>query len=218
MFTGLVERLGKTHRIVHKGGEAVLVLAAEFPESVIIGESIAVNGVCLTVTGSSSGVHEFDVSEETLKRSNLGFLKPGDSVNLERALRLNDRLGGHLVTGHIDAVGRILIKKRSLSSVIMRVGVPSEVSRYLVPKGSVGVDGISLTVNRTGEDFFEVNLIPHTVELTTLKIRDEGDSVNIETDLIGKYVERMLQPHSAGGDGESRKGLTLDALSRHGFL
>ena len=162
--------------------------------------------------------YEFDVSEETIARSNLGTLKQGDPVNLERALRLSDRLGGHLVSGHIDAVGTVLIKRPRLGSLQFRVAIPESLSRYLVPKGSVAVDGVSLTVNECGSNFFEVNLIPHTVEMTTLQVRKEGDPVNIETDLVGKYVERILR--SGREDEQKRKdgGISLESLAKSGFL
>ena len=218
MFTGLVECMGRVNRLVRKGGDARLIFEAPEFEDVILGESISINGVCLTVASMNGRQYEFDVSEETIGRSNLGVLKQGDLVNLERALRLSDRLGGHLVSGHIDAVGTILIKRPRLGSLQLRVAVPEALSRYLVPKGSVAVDGISLTVNECGSNFFEVNLIPHTVEMTTLQFKKEGDKVNIETDLIGKYVERML--HAGRGHEQERKdaGLSLESLARSGFL
>jgi len=217
MFTGLVECMGRVNRLLHKSGDARLVVEAPAFVDVILGESISINGVCLTAASMKGDQFEFDVSEETLSRSNLGALKQGDPVNLERALRLSDRLGGHLVSGHIDAVGAILIKRPRLGSIQLRVTIPESLSRYVAPKGSVAVDGISLTVNESGSNFFEINLIPHTVGTTTLQFRKEGDKVNIETDLIGKYVERML---AGRGHGEERKeeGVSLESLARSGFL
>ncbi|MBI4774321.1 MAG: riboflavin synthase [Deltaproteobacteria bacterium] len=217
MFTGLVECMGRVNRLLLKGGDARLVLDAPGFTDVRLGESISINGVCLTVASLKGDRYDFDVSEETISRSNLGVLKQGDLVNLERALRLSDRLGGHLVSGHIDAVGAILIKRPRLASIRLRVSIPESLSRYVAPKGSVAVDGISLTVNECESNFFEVNLIPHTVEMTTLQFRKEGDKVNIETDLIGKYVERML---AGRGHEQERKneGVSLESLARSGFL
>jgi len=161
---------------------------------------------------------QFDISGETLSSTNLGLLKHGDPINLERALRLSDRLGGHLVTGHVDGVGRLVRKDSAGNSTILAVQAPGNLIQYIVEKGSVALDGISLTVNRCHTSTFEVNIIPHTLEQTTLNSRKVGDAINIETDLIGKYVARFM---TAGGDmqtGEKKEELSLSFLAKHGYL
>ena len=196
MFTGIVEELGQVRR--RQGGRF------EFAGAVVtsdahIGDSIAVNGCCLTVVDRGPDWFAADAVEETLARTNLGELAPGDPVNLERPLRLADRLGGHLVQGHVDAVGEIVT-----SAPDLRVRAPSEILRYVVAKGSITVDGCSLTVVTPLEDGFTVAVIPHTAEVTTLGRKGSGDLVNLEVDLVAKYVERLLAPatsqvsHAAG--------------------
>lgn len=218
MFTGLVQGMGRVARMVRKGAEARLDIEAPVLTAVQVGESISVSGVCLTVTQAEAHRFRFDVSEETLSRSTLGRLAVGDAVNLERALQLSDRLGGHLVTGHIDAKGTLLVKRPSLSSVKMKVEIPEAFSKYVVAKGSIAVDGISLTVNACGPGFFEVNIVPHTWNATTLQFRSEGDPLNIETDLIGKYVERLLHAFQAERQDQKPAGVSLETLARHGFV
>ncbi len=215
MFTGIVQDLGNVAGISRKGGITELTVSTSMGIEPAIGDSIAVNGVCLTVTSFSrktEGTVEmsFDISDETLKRTNLGELRRGSVVNLEPALRLSDRLGGHLVSGHIDGVGQIYRKQKAGDSTEVVVKVPQELMRYIVVKGSVAVDGISLTVVDTGEDFFSVVIIPHTEEVTTIGVKGPGDTVNVETDIIGKYVEKMM-----GGSGE--EGL-VKKLKDGGFM
>lgn len=218
MFTGLVEGAGLVAGITPKGPDALLLIQPPWPlAEAVIGESVAVNGACLTVTGLSGRGFSLDVSGETLGRTNLGNLAPGDRVNLERAMQLGDRLGGHLVSGHVDCVGRIASIKRHGSSSILKVVVPPEHLQYLVEKGSVCLDGISLTVNRVANDGFELNIIPHTMQATTLALAKEGDSVNIETDLIGKYVARLLNRQSDSQGPKDDKGLSMEDLVRAGF-
>lgn len=180
------------------------------------GESIAVNGVCLTAKHFSGRGFQVDVSPESLSRTNLGTLAPGSSVNLERALRLGDRLGGHMVSGHVDAVSRVLERRVQGKFVLFTFMVPEGLDRYIIEKGSIAIDGISLTVNRCDRNSFGVSIIPHTLEVTTLGLMKAGDRVNIEVDLIGKYVEKMLAarsgPHTANG------GINPAFLARHGFL
>ncbi len=216
MFTGLVEGLGTVKRIQPRGPDALLAITPPWPATdTVLGESIAVNGACLTVTGISGGRFTVDVSAETLERTTLGGLRPGAEVNLERALKLGQRLGGHLVTGHVDCVGRIQRLQRLGSSTRLYVTIPEEHLGLVVAKGSVALDGISLTVNRVDPGGFELNIIPHTMNATTLKLAKEGVSVNIETDLIGKYVARLMNRDQAdpGGSG----GLTSEDLARMGF-
>jgi len=216
MFTGLVEGLGRVGRIQPRGPDALLAIAPPWPvEETVLGESIAVNGACLTVTGISGGRFTVDVSAETLERTTLGGLRPGAEVNLERALRLGQRLGGHLVTGHVDCLGRIERMQRLGSSTRLYLTIPPEHLALVVEKGSVAVDGISLTVNRVDRAGFELNIIPHTLEATTLKLAKEGVSVNIETDLIGKYVARLMNRDQA--DPGPSGGLTSEDLARMGF-
>lgn len=163
-----------------------------------VGESIMVNGVCLTAIDPVGGAFAVDVSPETLRATDLGRLKKDDRVNLERAMRPDDRLGGHLVTGHVDAVGILRRREAAGNAWVLTVEAPPHVMRYCVPKGSIAVDGISLTVNEVGEKEFSVSIIPHTAEVTTIGSKRPGDEVNLEADLVGKYVERLLEGKAAG--------------------
>lgn len=179
-------------------------IKSDFPlENVRIGDSIAVCGACLTVVAIQDRLFRVDVAPETLSKSSMGQLKVGDRVNLERALRLGDRLDGHLVTGHIDGMGKITGKRPAGNAILFSFAVGQNLSRHIVKKGSVAVEGISLTVNTCDEKGFEVSIIPHTAAITTLGLKKVGDEVNIETDLIGKYVERFT--HKAIGTGSSEK-------------
>lgn len=213
MFTGIIEGKGKILRVEYRG-EAKR-LAIELPPHLTeaqLGDSISINGVCLTIVEKGGQISKFDLSEETIKRSVLGDLKEGDPVNLERALRLNDRLGGHFVTGHIDGIGVITEKKREREFVNLRVRVPDNVSKYVVPKGSIAIDGISLTVNECRGNEILLTLIPYTLEKTTLMDKRNGDRVNLEADILGKYVEKLLK-------WEGRpEGLNLSFLKEHGIL
>lgn len=214
MFTGLIEDLGTLHEVQRGAAGGRLTVATSLPlAEVKIGDSIAVNGACLTVTACGSGRFTADVSVETLECTTLGTLQRGAAVNLERALRLSDRLGGHLVSGHVDGVATV--SERVQQGNAWRVGcrVAPALARLLVAKGSVAIDGISLTVNAVADDGFSVMIIPHTLERTTLAAGRVGDRVNIETDLIGKYVARLL---AVGG--EQGRGVTLDLLAKSGFL
>jgi riboflavin synthase len=196
MFTGIVAELGEVARIEH-GGDAARLTIRGSTDDVSPGESIAVNGVCLTVTGVIDGTFTADVMGETLGRSGLGALTPGTPVNLERSVRLADRLGGHLVQGHVDATGTIISRSPAAHWDRVRISLPDAISRYVVHKGSIAVDGVSLTVSAlsppyTDESWFEVSLIPETLKRTTLGTREPGDTVNLEVDVIAKYVERLL--------------------------
>jgi riboflavin synthase len=191
MFTGIVAELGEVAGIQHRGDAAQLTIRAD-TEGVTAGESIAVNGVCLTVTGVIDGTFTADVMGETLDRTGLGALTPGGPVNLERSVRLADRMGGHLVQGHVDATGTIISRSPAERWDQVRITLPATISRYVVHKGSIAVDGTSLTVSALGPEWFEVCLIPETLKRTTLGTRQPGDTVNLEVDVIAKYVERLL--------------------------
>jgi riboflavin synthase len=212
-----VEELGKV-KAVARGAKSVrlTVTARAIMGDVKLGDSIAVNGTCLTVVEYGDNWFTADVMPETVERTALAGLKNGDTVNLERTLRVGDRLGGHIVSGHIDGVGTIKAKEENDNAVVVRIAAPAAVMRYIVAKGSVAVDGISLTVVAAGPDWFTVSLIPHTAAVTTLGIKGVGAPVNLEADVIGKYVEKLLglaPPGSAGGKG----GLSAEFLADHGF-
>jgi riboflavin synthase len=195
MFTGIVAELGEVAAIEDRGDAARLTIRGS-TAGVSPGESIAVNGVCLTVTGIMDGTFTADVMGETLNRSSLGALTPGAPVNLEQAVRLADRLGGHLMQGHVDATGTILSRSPAAHWDQVRISLPEAISRYVVHKGSIAVDGVSLTVSALGDSadgsWFEVSLIPETLKRTTLGFRPPGEVVNLEVDVIAKYVERLL--------------------------
>lgn len=215
MFSGIIEAVG-TIRALRKdaGGARIAVAAADVLDGAKMGDSIALNGVCVTVVGFDDKAFEADLSIETLRRTNLGELAVGDGCNLERAMALGERLGGHLVSGHVDGVGRIRSRKSEGDSIWLTIEAPVEVMRYVVYKGSVAVDGISLTVAARGEETFSVSIIPHTSEQTTLTRKKDGARVNLEADLIGKYVEKLLAPHAAAG---LREGLTVEKLKEQGY-
>ncbi|MFV2114917.1 riboflavin synthase [Micromonospora sp. LOL_025] len=194
MFTGIVEELGEVVRITETAGDSALV-AVRGPlvtSDARHGDSIAVNGVCLTVVDVENGTFTADVMGATLRRSALGALRAGDPVNLERAAALNSRLGGHLVQGHVDGVGEVVAREPAAQWETVRFRLPTALARYVVEKGSITVDGVSLTVADVGADWFSVGLIPTTLKLTTLGARRVGDPVNLEVDVLAKYVERLL--------------------------
>ena len=200
MFTGIVEELGEVVRTTETGGDSAL-LAIRGPlvtSDARHGDSIAVNGVCLTVVDVDGGVFTADVMGETLRRSALGVLRPGDPVNLERAAALGSRLGGHLVQGHVDGVGEVLSREPAPQWETVRFRLPAALSRYVVEKGSITIDGVSLTVAAVGDDWFAVGLIPTTLKLTTLGAKGVGEPVNLEVDVLAKYVERLLGDRVAG--------------------
>lgn len=204
MFTGIIEDVGKVYRWQKAKGSCSLALATHLPlDEMGLGSSIAVNGTCLTIVDKTEQRFTVDVSPETLERTGLRKLRRGDPVNLERPLRLSDRLGGHLVTGHVDGVGTTREIKRLGKFIFFSFEVPQSIAALLVPKGSVAVDGISLTVNDCGKKRFSVAIIPYTLRHTNLLGRRVGDKVNIETDIIGKYVERLLENGRLGRDASA---------------
>ncbi len=216
MFTGLIQSIGKVYSLKRQGDAAQLqILSSLVDDDLQLGESIAVNGACLTVTAWDSSSFTVDVSPETLQCTTLGKLRANQPVNLERALRLSDRLGGHLVSGHIDCVATVKRRYQDHNAVRIEFSVPAEVMRYLVAKGSVAIDGISLTVNAVAADKFSVAVIPHSLEMTTLNGCREGSQVNIGTDPVGRYVERLLPGRSDSPDGSK---LSLDFLAKNGFM
>ncbi|MBI1922393.1 MAG: riboflavin synthase [Geobacter sp.] len=213
MFTGLIEQIGRVRLLERTGEAARLTVDAGFPAGeVAIGDSVAINGVCLTVTRIEGDRLTFDVSPETIDRTAFRHLRPGVPVNLERALRLSDRLGGHIVSGHVDCIAAIIRRRDVSGNTVISFRMPVEFARYVVGKGSVAIDGISLTVNDVTSDGFSVNIIPHTAASTTLQYLKVGDEVNIETDILGKYVERLFS-HGAG----KKATLTMGKLIESGF-
>jgi riboflavin synthase len=199
IFTGIIEEIGQVKQI--KRGQqsfSLSIKAAKVLEEVKLGDSIAVNGVCLTVTGYSGASFEADVMPETYQRTTLKTLKSGSPVNLERALRLSDRLGGHLVQGHVDGIGTIINKSVEDIAILYGIEAPAEILKYVVKKGSIAVDGVSLTVVEVDNNRFSVSLIPHTAKLTILGWKREGDPVNLETDIIGRYVEKLWLRETSG--------------------
>ena len=212
MFTGIVEEIGTVKKIA-RGQKAYLEIQADKIFSDIhIGDSIAVNGVCLTVTGFSGKIFTADVMNETFSRSSLGSLKTGSHVNLERAMSANGRFGGHIVSGHIDGTGKITNIKKDGNAVWYKISADENIIKYTVEKGSIAIDGISLTVARVERDNFSVSIIPHTSEETILSEKKTGDTVNLENDIIGKYVERFLNFDKTG-----KSNITMDFLSKYGF-
>lgn len=215
MFTGIIEELG-TLQLVERGNQSAVlhIQCQKVLEGTKIGDSIAVNGVCLTVTSLSSEGYTADVMAETLNRSALGSLRRGSKVNLERAMAADGRFGGHIVAGHVDGIGTIEKISRDETAVWYQVAATPEILRYIVEKGSITIDGISLTVARVSDTNFCVSIIPHTQANTSLKEKGIGDAVNLETDIIGKYVEKLCQP----GEIEQKESkLTLQFLMENGF-
>ncbi len=216
MFTGLIQSVGLIHSFTRHGHSAQLRISSSLvAEDLQLGESIAVNGACLTVTAWDNTSFTVDVSPETLKCTTLSQLPINHPVNLERAMRLSDRLGGHLVSGHIDCIALVRRRYEDQNAIRFEFSISKEIIRYLVAKGSVAVDGISLTVNKVELDMFTVSVIPHSLKMTTLKDCREGSQVNIETDLIGRYVERLMQS-KIGSTGKSK--VDFDFLAKNGFL
>ncbi|CDB90116.1 MAG: riboflavin synthase [Clostridium sp.] len=223
MFTGIIEETGKVEAVAKGSNSAVITIAAvKVLEDTKIGDSIAVNGVCLTVTSISGRKFSADVMAETLRRSSLGSLKHGSMVNLERAMAANGRFGGHIVSGHIDGVGVISSFEKEDNAVWVEIETPAKILRYIVEKGSITIDGISLTVAKLTDSSFAVSVIPHTGEETTLLNRNPGDIVNLENDIVGKYVERLMNFKTDDRDNKSEErnnsdSITMNFLNENGF-
>ncbi len=215
MFTGLIEEIGEIQNIKKSVKSAeIKIKAGRVLQDVKPGDSISTNGVCLTVKEHTSGSFTVDVTAETMRRSNLSLVSPGDKVNLERALPVGGRLGGHIVSGHIDGMGTISKYEKEDNAVWVTVSAAPEILKYVVIKGSVTVDGVSLTVAYVDEKVFQVSVIPHTGNLTTLLKKNSGASVNLECDIIGKYVEKLLLPKKQ----EQKPGIGMELLNRNGFI
>jgi riboflavin synthase len=216
MFTGIIQAVGQVRQLTRRGPDAEIAVESALDLArVAIGDSMAVNGACLTVTGRRGRVFQADVSAETLSRTTLGQLRPGDRVNVEPALRLGDPLGGHIVLGHVDGTGFLTERTAVAASVRLVFSVEERLGRYIVEKGSVAVDGVSLTVNDCGELWFCVNVIPHTARQSTLADRRRGDRTNVETDILARYVEKLLP---RGGNRRDRSGGALETLLREATL
>lgn len=212
MFTGIIEEIGTVRRIEHGAKGARLTIQAKTVlEDTRIGDSIATNGVCLTVVSMTGDSFSADVMAESLRRSSLGTLQGGSPVNLERAMAANGRFGGHIVSGHIDGTGTIASQKREDNAVWVKIKTPAPLLRYIVEKGSIAIDGVSLTVAAVTDTDFSVSIIPHTGAQTILLGKKPGESVNLECDVIGKYVEKLTAPHKTGG-------ISTNFLAENGFL
>ncbi len=221
MFTGIIEGLGTITGIQASGQGRRFAIDADFSiEKTGIGDSIAVSGACLTAVKINGKRFQVDVAPETLSKTTFDGAKIGDRVNLERALRLSDRLDGHLVTGHIDGLGTIKSRKTMSNAIIITISVPISLSYYIIKKGSVAVDGTSLTINNCSSDSFDVSIIPHTAMLTTIGLKKTGDPVNIETDIIGKYVERFITktPDKNDDKPSGTSSVNMELLMKTGFL
>ena len=221
MFTGIIEGLGTVSAIASSGPGKRLAIESDFAlDQTRIGDSISVSGACLTVVKLHAKRFEVDVSPETLAKTTFGNVKMGDRVNLERAMRLSDRLDGHLVSGHIDGLGTLQHREQIGNAISVTIGASKAITRYMIAKGSVAVDGISLTINSSTDNEFGVSIIPHTAKITTIGIKRLGDPVNIETDMIGKYVERFMT-HPRSGESEAmsaNSGIDMDFLAKTGFI
>jgi riboflavin synthase len=218
MFSGIIEEMGVVKTVTRQlGGVRLAFLAKRILDELEIGESVAINGACLTVAARQPDAFEADLSPETLQRTTAGQLAVGDGVNLERSLRYNGRVSGHLVSGHVDGVGRIRDRKQEGNALLLTIEVPKELRRYCAEKGSIAVDGVSLTVNAIGDDHVRVAVIPHTAKATTLGVKGSGATVNLEADLLAKYLERLLTADRADQRGDAPK-IDLDYLKREGLL
>ena len=216
MFTGIVQGLGKIKAITKKGGDTLLAVDVPFAmNTVALGDSIAVNGVCLTVNAKTEKSFSVFVSAETASKTNIAQLKMQEEVNVEKALTVGGLLGGHIVSGHVDTIGKIVSKVEKGGSIVIHISVEPSLSRYMIIRGSIAVDGISLTINECNGGIFTVNIIPHTAQETTLGFKKVGALVNIEFDIIGKYVEKLLQSAPVlTSDGGT---LSAEFLAQHGY-
>ncbi len=219
MFTGIIEAVGTITGIKAHGQGKVLTIDTDLDLSQCrIGDSIAVNGACLTAVALHKHSFSVDMAPETVSRTTFSKKAPGSRVNLERALRLSDRLDGHLVSGHIDGTGTVLSIQKLSNAVILTVGVSVELAGEMIEKGSVAMDGVSLTINKIMDDAFELSIIPHTAQITTIASMKVGTHVNIETDMLGKYVKRFLQTGTVPGKKALSGGLSMELLAKNGFI
>ncbi len=218
MFTGLVEAVGKVLRVGRRGGGAKLRVSAPFAGELERGESVSLNGVCQTVVSADAVGFEIEAVEQTLAVTSIGGLAAGDRVNLERALRMGDRLGGHMVTGHIDGVGRVASLSRGRGTTRLSIEVPAELLRHIVPRGSIAIDGVSLTVAEVTDGVVEIALIEETLEATVASDYRAGTRVNIETDLVAKHQEKLLAASEGGEAPAKRAGITERRLRELGFM
>lgn len=216
MFTGIVEEIGKVESVVKSTKAAsIIISASKVLEDVKVGDSICTNGVCLTVTSFDKYRFTVDVMAETMRKSNLKNISLGSEVNLERALKVGDRLGGHIVSGHIDGTGRITNYEKEDNAVWITIEASFDLLKYIILKGSIAIDGVSLTVAFVDDSAFKVSIIPHTKEVTTLLKKDIGELVNLECDMVGKYIEKLLQVKE---QGSGKKEIDINFLSENGFL
>jgi len=214
MFTGIIEEVGTVKAVQHSGSNSFIrIEAKKILEDIHLGDSIAVNGVCLTVTHFDSTTFQADVMNETLSRSSLGSLRNGSPVNLERAMAAGGRFGGHIVSGHIDGTGTVSDIRNDGIAVWYTVSAKPEILRYIVEKGSIAIDGISLTVAKVTDNSFSVSIIPHTASVTILGTKKTGDIVNLENDIVGKYVEKLMKPADS-----PQSGLNMEMLAKNGFI
>jgi len=221
LFTGIIESFGTIKRIESSGEGKVLTIGCDLDLSGSkIGDSIAVNGACLTAVSLGKNTFQVDMAPETVDRTTFKHLVNGSKVNIERALKLSDRIDGHLVSGHIDGTGTVSAIQQRSNAVIVTVEIPSDLAFDMIEKGSVAIDGISLTINRCSDSDFEVSIIPHTAKITTIGIKKVGDKVNIETDMIGKYVKKILTKRSSKNDAlhDKKQDISMELLARNGFL
>ncbi|MDX9964471.1 riboflavin synthase [Desulfobacter postgatei] len=225
MFTGIIESLGTIRRIETQGEGKILVIACDLDlTGTGIGDSIAVNGACLTAVSLGKGQFKVDMAPETVSRTTFDSLGPGARVNIERALKLSDRIDGHLVSGHIDGTGVIAKIETRSNAIIYDIQVPENLACEMIEKGSVAIDGISLTINQCWENGFSVSIIPHTAKITTIGFKNVGDRVNIETDMLGKYVKKFLSGQGKGAksandaDADADLDISMSFLARNGFL
>ena len=220
MFTGIVEEIGEIKNIKHGSKSAVLTIKGSVvTKDSKVGDSIAVNGVCLTATSIMGDIFTADVMAETMRRSSLGDLKQGSKVNLERAMLCNGRFGGHIVSGHIDGTGVIRNLEKEDNAVWVTIAALPHILKYIVEKGSIAIDGISLTVAYVDSEVFKVSIIPHTAIETTLLTKNKGDTVNLENDIVGKYVEKLLgYNHKPDNNSTPESNIDMDMLSKYGFL
>jgi len=217
MFTGIIEGLGTVQHLHRSGNSFRMSVTSDFDLiDAQVGDSIAVNGVCLTAVQLSTRQFDVDIAPETVSKTVFQFIKPNEKVNLERALRLSDRIDGHLVSGHVDGLGTITNRQNQDNAIIIEITTQPDICHYMIHKGSVAVDGISLTINRLEKNRFYLSIIPHTAKFSTIGFKAVGQKVNIETDLIGKYVERFVLNKDSSASQSS--GINPAFLARHGFL